>query len=1029
MKAAQAKARKVVASFLEEIPTNKGWWYRVPKVNPTAVPKDSTSPDTILPHFGTVFGLTEHATAIILVELGCLGSIRGGESTRFLKKGWEDLAATFKVADLIETEQTMICGRTNWYVRLGRLPGDLASPSRIYKAWTKNKNMLFPPSGLGSRRTRKFVTMELVQMLKGSILFDQVLGNHHVIPPQQACDIEEQKSSDEDENGIMQEEREVQTADHWSLTQGEMADASEYPILASFGIPINNPQATRGLVSEIARLQKSQNILPPGISVGDAVCGNSKVYVQLPSTLSISSRRRFASSVSGMILQAPEESRRALMTTLLQRCDRQDPDTFLDVAIEQGYCTQKTPRMSAHYWVAMVEDANLRTGQERIINAYLTEHFGKRMCVSEKEVGKVGSKYVPYTTTRRTFDDRKILFSHRSATDLFRQYATTIFGDDRGEASIDKLEILLGGDHGKGAFTFMFVLVIRYVDETKDPTILEFQIGQIDSTEDSMELLRPLLVDMELGVQEMEPVDGKSMVYVDEDFKLSFGHDNQTDAIGIGMEFYLIGDLKFLFMVLGRSGYSGSNCLYCDLTITQWKKLHLEKGLDCGGHEVTIEGLSARYVTSTQNQDETMPLSSIGQKELPVWNFIPIMNTLIPLLHILLWLGNDLLEHFWKWLDERVEPLTTEEVEARNMSLLAEIGVEDQAAEVKLAKEILQQKIDERIQINQELRQPFESQETKMQVLAYKETIQEEEADARKDRDEKEKLLKGRKVALAEAKKVETDVRSKRGRKDKSVRQGVLDVLQSKYKVEMSKYHGGDMEGPSVRKLMASGVDAFGSIAEYLKMERTDSNTDSFHAKDDEIDTTCNDHGTLYVMLDGVFSLLNTKRGLVSDPIIEDLRERLEGLRAEWYRLLLSVTPKFHILLNHAIQQLCQTLGLSDMGEDIIERAHQIRVRHESRLIRLRNISKKMETQAKHQGISHIKEVRDIQSTVGKGRKRKLSNTTPLAIVKSIEKKVKRDNDRREVWEIKKEEENSQAVIAPRDIVKLEYRASRNTNN
>jgi hypothetical protein len=320
---------------------------------------------------------------------------------------------------------------------------------------------------------------------------------------------------------------------------------------------------------------------------------------------------------------------------------------------------------------------------------------------------------------------------------------------------------------------------------------------------------------MEFGVREMEPVDGKSSVHVDADFKLSFGQrDNQTDAIGIDMEFYLIGDLKFLFMVLARTGYSGSNCLYCDLTSTQWNQLHLEKGLDCGGHEVTIEGLSARHVVSTQHQDETTLLAPIGQKELPLWNFIPIRNTLIPGLHILLGLGNDVLDHFWKWLDERVEPLTTEEIEARNMSLLAEIGVEDQAAEVKLAKETLQQKIEERIQINQELRQPFETQETRMQVMAYKETIQQEEAEARKNRDEKEKLLKGRKVAFAEAKKVETDVRSKRGRKDKSARQGVLDVLHSKYSVEMSKYHGGDMEGPSVRKLKASGVDAFGSIAE-----------------------------------------------------------------------------------------------------------------------------------------------------------------------------------------------------------------------
>jgi hypothetical protein len=37
--------------------------------------------------------------------------------------------------------------------------------------------------------------------------------------------------------------------------------------------------------------------------------------------------------------------------------------------------------------------------------------------------------------------------------------------EDRGK-EIEKLKLLLGGDHGKGAFTFLFVIVVRY----KDPT-------------------------------------------------------------------------------------------------------------------------------------------------------------------------------------------------------------------------------------------------------------------------------------------------------------------------------------------------------------------------------------------------------------------------------------------------------------------------------------------------------------------------------------------------------------------------------
>jgi hypothetical protein len=44
---------------------------------------------------------------------------------------------------------------------------------------------------------------------------------------------------------------------------------------------------------------------------------------------------------------------------------------------------------------------------------------------------------------------------------------------------------------------------------------------------------------------------------------------------------------------------------------------------------------------------------------------------------LLLGISNDLLNHFWRWIEERVEPLTAEEIEARNMSILAEIVLDE----------------------------------------------------------------------------------------------------------------------------------------------------------------------------------------------------------------------------------------------------------------------------------------------------------------------------------------------------------------
>jgi hypothetical protein len=264
--------------------------------------------------------------------------------------------------------------------------------------------------------------------------------------------------------------------------------------------------------------------------------------------------------------------------------------------------------------------------------------------VSEREIREVGSNYVPYVTANRVIvgHKKKILYSHRSAYDLFQCYGRTIFEDSGNE--IEKLELLLGGDHGKGPFTFLFVIVVRYKDPTWAPMIVELQLGQIDSTEDSMELLRPLLDDMMPGLNQlMSSKEGKSAVKVaNKDYELQLGEE---DDDAIPMKFYLIGDLKFIFMMLGRSGFLGSYCLYCELKQAQKKKKHIElNSIYCGANEWTIEKLASSFLLGAQpDANARFPE---GQKESPIWDFIPIQNVIVPLLHILLGLSNDALLHF-----------------------------------------------------------------------------------------------------------------------------------------------------------------------------------------------------------------------------------------------------------------------------------------------------------------------------------------------------------------------------------------------
>jgi hypothetical protein len=121
-----------------------------------------------------------------------------------------------------------------------------------------------------------------------------------------------------------------------------------------------------------------------------------------------------------------------------------------------------------------------------------------------------------------------------------------------------------------------------------------------------------------------------------------------------------------------------------------------------------------------------------GQKESPIWDFILIQNVIVPLLHILLSLSNDVLSHFWDSFEERVEPLTPEEIQARNMALLAEIAVEEKEDKLKGRKEVLLAIVQERMAVNHLLKQRGLETEVRKQHLSRKASIQAKQVEARK---------------------------------------------------------------------------------------------------------------------------------------------------------------------------------------------------------------------------------------------------------------------------------------------------------
>ena len=123
--------------------------------------------------------------------------------------------------------------------------------------------------------------------------------------------------------------------------------------------------------------------------------------------------------------------------------------------------------------------------------------------------------------------------------------------------------------------------------------------------------------------------------------------------------------------------------------------------------------------------------------------------------------------------------------------------------------------------------------------------------------------------------------------------------------------------------------------------------------------------------MDPVFSVLNSKRGDVTEDKIEILKCDLNLVRIKWHEMNLSYVPKCHLLYEHVPDIFLQMNGLYDMVEDAIERWHQICMRYHTRIKSLRSLHKKQQNQTKHEHATINAEFNNFIEDVKEKRKRK----------------------------------------------------------
>jgi hypothetical protein len=110
--------------------------------------------------------------AAIMIEMSCFK--KQGKEFVMNRQGWDDLQSELKVSSM-EVTQSCLDGKDYWYICLG-FPGK--NPAQIWSSYKELPRQVQPPTLIDSWKTLKFVTVELVKILKGSMIFSEILKEY-----------------------------------------------------------------------------------------------------------------------------------------------------------------------------------------------------------------------------------------------------------------------------------------------------------------------------------------------------------------------------------------------------------------------------------------------------------------------------------------------------------------------------------------------------------------------------------------------------------------------------------------------------------------------------------------------------------------------------------------------------------------------------------------------------------------------------------------------------------------------------------
>jgi hypothetical protein len=418
------------------------------------------------------------------------------------------------------------------------------------------------------------------------------------------------------------------------------------------------------LLSEIVLLKQQQRkVIYKNSNNSNRVC----TLVNVPRNTTLNSFVKSNDWLdSALDANSPRDDPYDSIYRVVRHCGKRNRDATVTAIKDLGVPIANP--MTPTEFTAMVADVRLTGVQEETLTQHLRHRLGKGICPARKHLrmmceghSEIITGSVKHVYDPKSGEEENIQFSYKDPpTEFLKQLQRKIDSHKVDINKVKSLTCVFGGDHGQGAFQFGAKVEMHFTDTAKSiPFIIS--LAEVVCRKDTGELLEKTII---------KPLAKGMKTITNCNLLLSRGGDGKVECIfdnkerdktttsGYVVDSYLCGDLAFMMMAMGREGMSGKWCYICKLGHAQFKN-------QSAAREKWTWTKLAQTLQELREQGEGVD-SLLGVKNDAWFPFIKITNYVVPLLHVEIGIGNDLLDLFRAWVDMYIDCLNDEEIRTRS---------------------------------------------------------------------------------------------------------------------------------------------------------------------------------------------------------------------------------------------------------------------------------------------------------------------------------------------------------------------------